>query len=391
MLIQLKRTDGKDLTPGGHPLPLSGQPITNSPVVGKGTKQYPDKCHHKSESLADNEIRITCCGSGNPFLRRGQAATSWLIELGNGEKFVFDVGGGSVANLWSLELSPALLDKLFLTHLHLDHVGDFHVIYDALGWARNAPLRVWGPSGYTREMGTAYFCELMGKAALWHDQSKLGHIPSAGMQIESHEFDYSQFSPDNPRILVYDENNVHIYAFPVVHCIYGSVGYRLEWNGLALSFHGDGTPNSFEAEQAKGVDVMMHEVFPDADTFSQAMGMPIQAARNVAGEHTDGKLLGRLFSIAQPRFGIGYHYMVNDQFIDPLFDLLNETWEGPFVLAQDLTVINVTPDQIVTRMAETDPLHIPPPIPPDKRGDQSLGQPSSAAIPKWIEQTVIKE
>lgn len=391
MLLQMKRTDGQDQTPGGYPLPLSGKPITNSPIIGQGGKEYPEYCHHKEEPLDDNEIRITCCGSGNPFVRRAQAATSWLIELGNGDKFVFDVGGGSVSNLWSLEISPAEIDKLFLTHLHLDHVGDFHVMYDALGWARNSPLHVWGPSGYTEEMGTAYFCDLMHKAALWHDQSKSGVIPSGGMRITPHEFDYSRFGPENPQLLVYDDNAVQIYAFPVVHVIYGTVGYRLEWNGLAVSLHADGAPNTFEAEQAKGVDVMMHEVFPDANTFSQIMGMPIQAARNVTGEHTTGNMLGKLLSIAQPRLGVGYHYMVNDQLIDPLFDLLTQTWEGPFVLAQDLMVINLTHEQIVTRMAETDPLHFNPPIPQDKMGDTEIGERSEAVIPEWIRQTVIKE
>jgi ribonuclease Z len=101
---------------------------------GVELKQYPETFISGQEALAEDEIRLTCIGSGNPFVRRAQAATGWLCELGNGDKFVFDVGGGTVQNLWSLEIHPALLDKLFLTHLHLDHVGDFHVLYDALGW-----------------------------------------------------------------------------------------------------------------------------------------------------------------------------------------------------------------------------------------------------------------
>ena len=370
---------------------MSGRPITNSPIIGQGGKEYPEYCHHKDEPLDDNEIRITCCGSGSPFVRQGQAATSWLMELGNGDKFVFDVGGGSVTNLFSLEIPSALLDKLFLTHLHLDHVSDFHVLYDALGWGRNFPLQVWGPSGYTKEMGTAHFCELMHQAALWHDQSKWGVVPRGGMQIVAHEFDYSQFSQDNPRLLVYDENDVKIYAFPVIHTIYGAVGYRLEWNGLAISFHGDGKPNTFEAEQAKGVDVMMHEVLLDAATLEQAMGLPAEAARAVANEHTRGTTLGKELSIAQPRLGVGYHYIVNDQFVDPVFNLLAQTWDGPFVLAMDLTVINVTTEQIVVRMAETDPLYPLPPIPPDKQGDLELGEKSNAVRPEWIDKTVIKD
>ena len=83
------------------------------------------------------------------------------------------------------KISPAELDKLFLTHLHLDHVGDFHVLFDGMGWARNTPLHVWGPSGYTKEMGTAHFCDLMHQAALWHIESKRGLVPSTGAEIIS--------------------------------------------------------------------------------------------------------------------------------------------------------------------------------------------------------------
>jgi ribonuclease Z len=387
-----RRITGPTETPGGYPLPLTGKPLTKTPVVvkqeGVDLKQYPETCIPKEEELGQNEMRLTCCGSGNPPVRRAQAATSWLVELGNGDKFVFDVGGGAVQNLWSLEIHPALLDKLFLTHLHLDHVGDFHVLYDALGWARNSPLHVWGPSGYTQVMGTAYFCEMMDKAALWHDQSKIGIVASDGMQIIAHEFDYSQLTPDNPSMLVYDENGVEIYTFPVVHCIYGAVGYRLEWNGLSMTFHGDGSPSAVEAEQAKKVDVFMHEVFVDPVTFSKKANIPLPVTKNIVGEHTTGDRLGQLFYIAKPNLGVGYHYFLDDDTVDPMFEGLRKSYDGPVVLAQDLMVINVTPEQIVTRMAATNLLHWTPPPPPNApRG--TVGERSEAKIPQWLVDSVV--
>jgi ribonuclease Z len=388
-----RRISGPTETPDGFPLPLTGKPLTKTPVIvkkeGAELKQYPETFIPRQEELGEDEIRLTCCGSGNPVVRRAQAATSWLVELGNGDKFVFDVGGGAVQNLWSLEIHPALIDKLFLTHLHLDHVGDFHVLYDALGWARNSPLHVWGPSGYTEEMGTANFCETMKKASLWHDQSKIGIIPSEGMEIIAHEFDYGKLGPDNPTILVYDEGGVNIYAFPVVHCIYGSVGYRLEWNGLSFTFHGDGSPSAFEAEQAKGVDVFMHEVFVDAETFSRKNNMPLQLAKNVVGEHTTGDRFGQLMEIAQPKLGVGYHYFLDDDTVDAMYELLWKTSDIPMVLAQDFTVINITPEQIVTRQADSNLLHWTPPIPPGApRG--KVGARSEAKIPQWLVDSVLE-
>jgi ribonuclease Z len=392
MIQGIRRTDGSTETPGGHPLPLIGKPLTETPVVvkkeGVALKEYPEVCIPAREELGEDEMRLICIGSGNPPVRRAQAATGWLVQLGNGDNFVFDVGGGTVQNLWSLEIHPAYLDKLFLTHLHLDHVGHFHVLYDALGWARNTPLQVWGPSGATPELGTAAFCENMKKAAYWHTQSKRGFVPSEGMEIIAHEFDVSPFSPDNPRILVYDENEVRIYAFPVAHILIGGVGYRLEWKGLSMTFHGDGEPCTFEAEQAKGVDVFMHEAFLDAQTFSTKMNILLPIAQNVAGAHSTPDRLGRLFDIAQPNLGVAYHYFQGDDTIDPFFDNLKKTYDGPVILAQDLTCINVTPEQIVMRQALTDLLHWTPPGPKEE-GPPQLDPKSPGTTEDFVARTIL--
>ncbi len=391
MILGYRRIDGKETTPGGRSLPLLGKPLTNIPVIIKQPeatlKEYAEVCIPAREALADNEMRLICLGSGNPYVRRAQAATGWLVQLGNGDNFIFDVGGGTIQNLWSLEIHPAYLDKLFLTHLHLDHVGDFHVLFDAMGWARNTPLQVWGASGSTPELGTAHFCDLMAKAAYWHTQSKLGYIPSGGMKIVAHEFDYGKFSPDTPRQLVYDENGIQIYAFPVAHLLIGAVGYRLEWNGLSMTFHGDGEPCRFEAEQATGVDVFLHEGILDAETFARKNQVPLLIAQKVTGAHSTPDRLGQLFAIAQPALGVGYHYHLDDDTIDPFFDSLQSTYTGSVALAQDFTVINVTPEQIVLRQAQTNLLHNTSKGP--DRGVPKLDEKPGGRTPQWVSDTII--
>ncbi|HCQ03491.1 MAG TPA: MBL fold metallo-hydrolase, partial [Candidatus Latescibacteria bacterium] len=47
-------------------------------------------------------MRITALGTGMPFCRREQRSSGWLVELGNGDVFVFDLGTGSSANLNAL-------------------------------------------------------------------------------------------------------------------------------------------------------------------------------------------------------------------------------------------------------------------------------------------------
>jgi len=104
------------------------------------------------------------------------------------------------------------------------------------------------------------------------------HKQQKGEQNETNAA--SKFSPKNPRQLVYDEDGVKIYALPVVHCIDGSLGYRLEWKGLVFAYTSDSEPSTFEAEQSKGADVFIHEVLPSPEGFALHTKMPLEHAEN---------------------------------------------------------------------------------------------------------------
>ena len=386
----------QSLTKDGYPTPLCGKPITKTPVIAKKEgvplEKYPEHYIPGKESLAEKEMRITVLGSGGPApLRRAQAASGYLVELGNGKNFIFDIGPGTAGNLYSMGIHPALLDKVFINHLHLDHCGGIFPLFDAMGWARNTPLQVWGPSGSTPELGTAAFAKNVREAAEWHVQSKRDLLPTGGTTIISHEIDVSKFSPENPRQLVYDEDGVKIFAFPVVHCIEGSLGYRLEWNGLVFVYTADSEPSTFEAEQAKGADVFIHEVFPSPEDFAALTKMPLEHAKNALGEHTLPNELGMVFSIAKPGVGVGSHYTLGDALIDNAFASMAKTYDGPVALAHDLTVFNVSPEQIVIRQAKTSFLASVPDAPKLEGVDMNPGQPSKSQTPGWLKETRIIE
>ena len=107
-----------------------------------------------TESLDKDEIRLFACGTGLPAARRDQAATCWLVETGNGDKFLFDIGTGSMVNVAALMIPYDFLNKVFLSHLRTDHWGDLTTLW-AGGWTaeRTGPLKVWGPSGATPKIG----------------------------------------------------------------------------------------------------------------------------------------------------------------------------------------------------------------------------------------------
>ena len=83
------------------------------------------------------------------------------------------------------------LDRVFLSHLHTDHMGDILSPW-AGGWTagRANPLRVWGPSGRTPEMGTAYATKHFLEFVNWDKVAREYKITPLPGQIDVTEFDY---------------------------------------------------------------------------------------------------------------------------------------------------------------------------------------------------------
>jgi ribonuclease Z len=102
-------------------------------------------------------MRVVALGTGMPSIRPKQAAACWLVELGNGDKFLFDIGQGSASRIAAMKIPMDYLDKVFIGHLHMDHFGDLDALWiGGVKMNRTYPLRVWGPTGATPEFGTEY-------------------------------------------------------------------------------------------------------------------------------------------------------------------------------------------------------------------------------------------
>lgn len=333
------------------------------------TEAKRDMYYPGTEELGADEMRLTSCGTGMPAARRGQAATCWLLELGNGDKFVFDVGTGSVANLASLGIPYDFLDRVFLTHLHQDHTGDLVALWIG-GWTggRHGPLRIWGPSGDEPELGTKAFAENLTKTFHWDYSSRIGTLPSRAGKIEAQEFDYTQVNQ-----VVYEENGVTVRSWPAIHCIDGPVSYSLEWNGLKFVFGGDTIPNEWYVEHAAGADLAIHECFMGPPLMMEKYGFTPKAALQVAtGFHTVPASFGTVMSQVKPRMAVAFHFFNDFDTRYSIEEGIRRTYDGPLTMADDLLVWNITPDDVKVRQAivDDDVWPVPSPTPPED-GDPS--------------------
>jgi ribonuclease Z len=314
-----------------------------------------------TEPLGADEMRVIALGSGTPNFRRSQASASWLVELGNGEKFLFDIGTGSLANLAALEIPYTLLDKIFISHLHVDHIGDLDAMYIG-GWVSNrtVPLRIWGPSGLKPEYGTKYAVDRLREMFTWDIAGRRGNMPSAGGHIEVTEFDYTKSD------VVYEMNGVKIRAWPAVHGIDGSVSYALEWNGLKFVYSGDTNPNKWFLEQAKKADLLIHECYLTVQQFIDFKKYDPERARIVATVvHTPPDACGKIFAMLKPRHAMAYHTFNDFNIAPDTIAAIRKTYDGPLTLADDLLVWNMSPKIITVRkvVAPDDPLPAKPPSP----------------------------
>ncbi len=301
-----------------------------------------------TEKIGKREIRVTACGTGLPAARRSQAATCFLIETGNGDKFLFDIGTGSMANIAAMMIPYQYLDKVFLSHLHTDHMGDILGLW-AGGWTAGRPnaLKVWGPSGATPEMGTAYAMDHFLKFVNWDKVTREYKINPIPGQLEVNEFDYKGVDQ-----VVYKEDGVTIRSYPAVHAGDGPVSYKLEYAGMSVFFSGDTVPNKWFVKYGKGVDLAIHEAFQAPDQLVKFYNQPPQLAWRACCEfHTSPQSFGKIMSTIAPRQAVAFHFFNEEGTRYGIYSGIRETYSGPLSMATDMMVWNITPDEVVERMA----------------------------------------
>ncbi|MEP3048647.1 MAG: guanitoxin biosynthesis MBL fold metallo-hydrolase GntH [Roseibium sp.] len=314
------------------------------------TKAHTDRdtYYPNTEDIASHEMRVIACGTGMPTTRASQAAACFLVELGNGDKFLFDIGAGSAERISSLQIPYDFLDKIFISHLHADHFGALAEVW--IGGAlmgRQKPLRVWGPSGPTEELGTASAIESLKKVYAWDLAGRVGLVDFRGYDLQVNEFDYK-----GENAVVYEDNGVVIRSFPAIHALDGPVSYSLEWNDLKFVFGGDSFPNTWFNEYAKDADLAIHESFVAVPTMISKMGFTPESALLVGTQvHTAPEAFGKIMSEIKPRMAIAYHFFKDFDTTGEINDRIRTTYDGPLSLAEDFMVWNVTEDEIRVRMA----------------------------------------
>jgi ribonuclease Z len=274
----------------------------------------------------ETDMRVTLLGTGTPLPIAERFGPSTLVEAGS-EKLVFDCGRGCPIRLQQkgVPLSDA---KLFITHLHSDHVNGIVDLW-LTGWAfnsggsgRTTPFVVRGPEG-TKNMAAHLEEAFMPDIRFRIADEKL---PRAGAR-----FDANDIMPG----VVYEANGVKVTAFEV-DVIKPAYGYRVDYRGHSVVLSGDTRFSENVIKFATGADLLIHEVF-------MAKGELTEIMKRILAHHTSPQEAGRVFATAKPRLAV-YSHINTGGFFPVSADYIaatRETYSGPLEVGEDLMTINV--------------------------------------------------
>jgi len=250
--------------------------------------------------------------------------------VSGGRAYLVDFGPGVVrrgveaSRMGFPELGPRRLTTAFLTHLHSDHTAGYaDLILTPASMARARPLEVYGPPGLekmTEHILAAYEMDLAERKQGKHADQL------AGYRVNAHEI------LPGP---AYEDGVVRVQAFQVDHGRWKhAYGYRFDARDRSIVISGDTRPTEAVVEACGGCDVLVHEVYCEAD-LKRA---PHRGRSYFTGYHTSTRELAKIARRAKPGLVVLYHLLLAGCSGD---DLLREMkqfgYAGKVVVGEDLT------------------------------------------------------
>jgi ribonuclease Z len=244
---------------------------------------------------------LVILGSGGPPPEPSRSGPAVAVIAG-GRAYLVDFGPGVIrrsveaARAGWPELDPRKLTTVFVTHLHSDHTtGYADLILTPPAVGRMAPLEVYGPPGLaamTEHILAAYELDLA--------ERKKGQTAAqlSGYGVRPHEIEPGP---------VYQDEALRVRAFEVEHGRWKhAYGYRFDAADRSIVISGDTRPGDAVVEACNGCDVLVHEVYCEAD-LKRA---PAEGRRYFKTHHTSTRELANIARRARPKLLVLYHLLL---------------------------------------------------------------------------------
>jgi ribonuclease Z len=275
-------------------------------------------------------LRLTLLGTGCPQVDPARMGPAALVR-GSGRQILFDCGSGVTQRLVQAGTNGAAIDALFLTHLHSDHVVDFHqLLVSSWHQGRSRPWKLFGPPG------TIGFVER--SAALWKPELdlRIAHEQrpnESGLEVTVTEFADGQ---------CFRGGGITVTAVKVNHDPFPEAyGFVVEQDHLRLVLSGDTVVWPPLIAAARGADLLLHEVFIRRELRPDPDHRPQETIDRVASYHTLSAEVDRVAAEADVGLLVLTHFVPTRFDPDALVAEVRAHWGGPLVLGEDLMTFDL--------------------------------------------------
>ncbi len=205
-------------------------------------------------------MRVTILGAGTAIPAKDRSPAGIYAQVGR-EHLLLDAGPGTLQRLHAAGGSFLHLDRIFLTHFHLDHCLDMATMLFALRIpqpVRKKPLAIYGPHGLKtlyRKLNSAFEGWLEPPV---YRAGQLAAFPIAGGQkmkgTPMYPLAIQELGEQTLRL-----NGYTVTTRRVDHYQTGAIGYRLQSGGKVLAYSGDTDTCQAIVELGKGADLLILE------------------------------------------------------------------------------------------------------------------------------------
>jgi ribonuclease Z len=200
-------------------------------------------------AAAQTSLSAVLLGTGSPLPDPNRAGAATLIKAGT-RRFLVDAGRGVCMRLAGAGTLPSMLEGVFLTHLHSDHICDLNDVITT-HWIMSAQptaLRVLGPDGTGQVVEGAL--TMLGPDISY----RLGHHADLNWRPD---VPVGELTPG----VVLDDGDLRIIAASTDHRpVEPTLAFRFEHAGRSVVVAGDTLPCSGLDELCAGADVYIQTV-----------------------------------------------------------------------------------------------------------------------------------
>jgi ribonuclease BN (tRNA processing enzyme) len=282
-------------------------------------------------------VLLGTAGAPMPVVGRAGICSALVVDQ---RVFVIDCGRGSPSAFTAAGLDFARLEAVFLTHLHVDHVGDLPglLLYP---WGIRCdndgplpPIEVYGPGApdvapagdgaFRRETtihperpfpGTADLVENILAAYAYHlNVMPLdADMPDPGVLVRATDISIPAGISGDTRgpTTVFEDDSVKVTTVLVTHGhAHPALAYRFDTQDGSVVFSGDTTVNEDLITFALDANVLVHQV-ADLD-YLERHGLSGAALQRMRALHTDVAEVGGVAERARVHELILNHYLPAD-------------------------------------------------------------------------------